>query len=52
MTLLSLGPAWQQDNERRCMLGDTSKFKVQDIVSNKGGFAVARGSGIKVFKEI
>jgi hypothetical protein len=25
------------------MLGDTSKFKVHDIVYNKDGFAVARG---------
>jgi hypothetical protein len=25
------------------MIGDTSKFKVQDIVYNKGGFAIARG---------
>ncbi len=25
------------------MLGDTSKFKVHDVVYNKGGFAIARG---------
>jgi len=25
------------------MIGDTSKFKVHDIVYNKGGFALARG---------
>ncbi len=25
------------------MIGDTSKFKIHDIVYNKGGFAVARG---------
>ena len=41
--MLPSGPAGHKDNERCYMIESTSKFKVQDIVYNKDGFALARG---------